>query len=52
MHDPQNIPLADIRIYESEELVFDGSDPDTYIVIDSPEQLAAVFAQMAADGAA
>ncbi len=44
MHDPDTITiLKGIRIYEDDELVFDGDDPSTYIVHESAEQLAAAL---------
>ncbi len=33
--DPTVIPFDEILIYEEDELVFDGSDPDTYITLDA-----------------
>jgi hypothetical protein len=36
MHDPDTtIPLEQIRIYDGDELIFDGSDPSTYTVCTS-----------------
>ena len=45
MHDPDTtIPLEEIRIYDGDELLFDGSDPCTYTVCATAEELAAAFA--------
>jgi hypothetical protein len=33
-----------VRIYEGDELVFDGSDPATYIIIEAPVDLAKIEA--------
>ena len=46
MHDPDTtIPLEQIRIYDGDdELIFDGSDPSTYTVCTTAEELAAAFA--------
>lgn len=32
--DIDNTPLRDLRIFDGDELIFDGSDPRTYIVIE------------------
>jgi hypothetical protein len=45
MHDTDaNIPLEQLRIYDGDELIFDGSDPSTYTVCETAEQLEAAFA--------
>ena len=45
MHDTDtNIPLEQLRIYDGDELIFDGSDPTTYTVCETAEQLEAAFA--------
>ena len=45
MHDTDtNIPLEQLRIYEADELSFDGSDPTSYTVCETAEQLKAAFA--------
>lgn len=50
MHDTDtNIPLEQLRIYDGEELIFDGSDPSTYTVCETAEQLKAAFAAAAED---
>lgn len=50
MHDTDtNIPLGQLRIYDGEELVFDGSDPGTYTVCETAEELEAAFASAAED---
>ena len=33
--DPSVVPFDEILIYEDDEPVFDGSDPDTYITLDA-----------------
>jgi len=37
-----------VRIYEGDELVFDGSDPTTYIIVETPEDLAKLQAAIMA----
>jgi len=45
MHDADtNIPLEQLRIYDGDELIFDGSDPTSYTVCETAEQLEAAFA--------
>ena len=39
-----NIPLKQLCIYDGDELVFDGSDPNTYTVCETAEQFEAAFA--------
>jgi hypothetical protein len=34
MPDHTDIPLEQLLIYDGDELLFDGSDPSTYIVLD------------------
>jgi len=34
MPDHTDIPLEQLLIYDGDELIFDGSDPSTYIVLD------------------
>jgi hypothetical protein len=42
MHDTHtNIPLQQLRINDGDELIFDGSDPSTYTVCETAEQLKA-----------
>ena len=51
MHDPHttaDIDLERVRIYEGGELIFDGSDPTTYVVLQTPEQIADFCARLAA----
>jgi hypothetical protein len=51
MHDPHthtDIDLAAVRIYEDDELIFDGSDPSSYVVLETPEDIAAFCARIAA----
>jgi hypothetical protein len=31
----EDIPLEQLRIYLDDELIFDGSDPSTYIILDA-----------------
>jgi hypothetical protein len=50
MHDPHTTTgLEGLRIYEGDELVFDGSDPTAYIVCETAEDLAAALAALAID---
>lgn len=45
MHDTDtSIPLEQLRIYDGDELIFDGSDPTTYTVCETAEQLEAALA--------
>jgi len=45
MHDTDtDITLEQLRIYDGDELIFDGSDPSTYIVCETAEELEAAFA--------
>jgi hypothetical protein len=45
MHDADtNITLQQLRIYDGDELIFDGSDPSTYTVCQTAEQLEAALA--------
>lgn len=46
MIDP-NTPIEEILIYEGDELVFDGSDPSTYIVCETAEDIAKALADPA-----
>ena len=39
-----NITLEQLRIYDGDELISDGSDPSTYTVCETAEQLKAAFA--------
>jgi len=49
MHDTDtDITLEQLRIYDGDELIFDGSDPSTYMVCESAEQLEAAFAALGA----
>jgi hypothetical protein len=43
-HMETNITLQRLRIYDGGELIFDGSDPSTYTVCETAEQLEATFA--------
>ena len=48
MHDTDtDITLEQLRIYDGDELIFDGSDPTTYTVCETAEQLVAAFAAAA-----
>jgi hypothetical protein len=52
MHDPHtnthiDIDLQRVRIYDGDELIFDGSHPSSYVVLQTPEQLADFCARMA-----
>ena len=50
MHDTDtNIPLQQLRIYDGDELIFDGSDPTSYTVCETAEPLKAAFAAAAKD---
>ena len=50
MHDTDtNIPLEALRIYDGDELIFDGSDPTSYTVCETAEQLEAAFAAAGAE---
>jgi len=45
MHDTDtDITLQQLRIYDGDELIFDGSEPSTYTVCETAEQLEAAFA--------
>ena len=45
MHDPDTIiTLEEIRIYDGDQLIFNGSDLSTYTVCTTAEQLEAAFA--------
>jgi len=49
MHDTDtDITLGQLRIYDGDEVIFDGSDPSTYIVCETAEQLEAAFAAASA----
>lgn len=51
MHDPHthtNIDLEQARIYEGDELIFDGSDPTSYVVLATAEDVEAFCARIAA----
>ena len=49
MHDTDtDITLEQLRIYDGDELIFDGSDPSTYMVCETAEQLKAAFAVVGA----
>jgi hypothetical protein len=51
MHDPHThtgIDVAAIRIYEHDELIFDGSDPTSYVVLATAEDVEAFCARVAA----
>lgn len=51
MHDPHtqtDIDIESIRIYEGDELVFDGSDPTSYVVLQTAADIDAFFAQITA----
>ena len=43
-----DITLEQLRIYDGDELIFDGSDPSTYMVCTTAEQLEAAFAGVGA----
>ena len=43
-----DITLEQLRIYDGDELIFDGSDPSTYMVCETAEQLKAAFAVIGA----
>jgi hypothetical protein len=50
MHDTNtDIPLEQLRIYDGDELIFDGSDPSTYTRCETGEQLEAAFAAAGED---
>jgi hypothetical protein len=58
MHDPHtnthtntsvDIDLQRVRLYDGDELIFDGADPSSYVVLQTPEQLAD-FCEHIADG--
>gem|GEM_PF-4028717 len=45
MHDPTTTTrLEGLRIYEGDELIFDGADPTTYVLCESADELAAALA--------
>jgi len=44
--------VEQLRIYDGDELIFDGSDPSTYTICETAEQLEAAFAAAGAAGAA
>lgn len=49
MHDTDtDIPLEQLRIYDGDTLIFDGSDPSTYTICETAEQLEAAFAAASA----
>jgi len=51
MHDPHthtDIDLEQVRIYEGDELIFDGSDPTSYVVLETAEDVAEFCARVAA----
>ena len=50
MHNTDNTPndLAGIRIYDGDELIFDGDDPTTYVICETAEQIESLFAKIAA----
>ncbi len=51
MHDPHthtDIDLEAVRIYDGDELIFDGSDPSTYVVLETAEEIDAFCARIAA----
>jgi len=44
MHDPATTTgLEGLRIYEGDELVFDGCDPTTYVICTTGAQIAAAI---------
>jgi len=45
-HPDPDEDLADLRIYEGDELIFDYDDPTTYIVLETPEDVARFFAEL------
>jgi hypothetical protein len=47
-HTTTDIDLERVRIYEGDELIFDGSDPTTYVVLQTAEQIADFCARLAA----
>jgi hypothetical protein len=47
MHDPTTTGLEGLRIYDGDEVVFDGSDPTTYVLCETAEELEAAFAALA-----
>jgi hypothetical protein len=51
MHDPHTHTDRDpaaIRIYEGDELIFDGSDPTSYVVLGTADDVEAFCARIAA----
>ena len=49
MHDPHtSTSLEGLRIYEGDELVFDGADPTTYVVCETAAAITAALAGSAA----
>jgi hypothetical protein len=46
-HINDEIPLEQLLIFEDGELVFDGSDPDTYVVLEPGMSIAEIVEQLA-----
>jgi hypothetical protein len=45
------VSMEDVRVYEGDELTFDGSDPDSYVIIEdpTPENIAQALAKFDTD---
>jgi hypothetical protein len=50
-HDTDPIPLADLVIYDGDELLFDGSDASTYTVCHTAEDIRRALGAGRADNA-
>jgi hypothetical protein len=48
-HINDEIPLEQLLIFEDGELVFDGSDPDTYVVLEPGMSIAEIVEQLASE---
>jgi hypothetical protein len=46
-----DIPLEELQIFDGDELIFDGSDPNTYILIEPGTSVADVIAALGWDRA-
>ena len=40
------IPIDELLIFDGDELIFDGSDPSTYVVIEPPDERRRIFAAL------
>lgn len=44
-----DIPIEELQIFDGDELIFDGSDPSTYILIEPGASAADIIAALACD---